>query len=106
MRSRTSHVTAAVVLLICLVCPLIDAFDGWDHALQTGNDTEYTFVVLGLCIGVAYPLAWFVRRFPSVKSAFELVSDFCANKPFCWRRWDSFFVVLVPLSPPVLPLRI
>ena len=47
----------ALVLLVCFACPLIEMFDQWDHTAQTGSDTEYTFVVLALCIGVAYTLA-------------------------------------------------
>lgn len=101
-----SHMTAGVVLLICLVCPLMDMFNHWDHVLQTGNDTECTFLVLGLCIGVAYPLARFLLRFSPLKSASGLLSDFCAKKPFCPRPCDSFSLVLVPLSPPTLSLRI
>ncbi len=66
------------MLLTCFVCPLVDMFDNWDHAMQTGNDTEYAFVVLALCVGVAYSLA--LR--------------------------GSFFVSPIPLSPPTLALRI
>ena len=56
VRSRALHLIAALVLFTCLVCPLVEMFDDWDHTLQTGNDTEYTFVVLGLCIGASYTL--------------------------------------------------
>lgn len=43
-------------LAICVVCPLIDTFDQWDHALQTGHDTEYPLVILALCVGIALVL--------------------------------------------------
>jgi hypothetical protein len=51
-----------LVLAICLLCPLIDMFDYWDHAPQTGNDTEYTIVIVGLCIGALYTFARVVLK--------------------------------------------
>jgi hypothetical protein len=52
-----SRVAAMIVLLTCVVCPVVEAFDHWDHTLQTGRDTEYTLVLLALCVGVVYTLA-------------------------------------------------
>ena len=51
------RVTAIIALIICIVCPVLELFDHWDHTLQTGNDTEYTLVVLALCVGLAFSLA-------------------------------------------------
>lgn len=56
MRSKASILTGAIALAICVVCPLLDLFDSWDHALQTGTDTEYPLVVLALCVGAAFLL--------------------------------------------------
>ncbi|MGB7624321.1 MAG: hypothetical protein WBN92_18400 [Terriglobia bacterium] len=47
---------ATIALIVCIVCPVIELFDYWDHTLQTGNDTEYTFVVLALCVGFAFSM--------------------------------------------------
>ncbi|HLJ23037.1 MAG TPA: hypothetical protein VKT71_02945 [Candidatus Acidoferrales bacterium] len=58
MRSRTSIFVATVVLAICFGGQLAEMFDQWDHTVQTGDDTEYTFVVLALCVGAAYSLKW------------------------------------------------
>ena len=41
MRSRTSRIIATVILVTCIVRPLVDLFDNWDHAMQTGNESEY-----------------------------------------------------------------
>jgi hypothetical protein len=81
-------------------------FDNWDHAMQTGNETEYALVVLALCIGVGYSLARFVLKFALLRFAEDLVSKMCACKllPFAFR--GSFFVFPIPLSPPTLALRI
>ena len=56
MRSRVSLLIGAVSLAICVVCPLVDLFDQWDHAMQTGHDTEYPLMILALCIGAAFVL--------------------------------------------------
>jgi hypothetical protein len=69
MRSRTSRIIAIVILVTCFVCPLVDMFDNWDHAMQTGNDTEYGLVVFGLCVGAVYALARFVVRLGPVLSS-------------------------------------
>jgi len=50
------RVTAIIALMICIVCPVLEMFDHWDHTLQTGNDTEYTLVVLALCVGFAFSM--------------------------------------------------
>ncbi|MGH9681659.1 MAG: hypothetical protein ACRD4Y_17065, partial [Candidatus Acidiferrales bacterium] len=57
MRTRASLITGAIALAICFVCPLLDLFDPWDQAFQTGHDAEYPLVVLALCIGAAFILA-------------------------------------------------
>jgi hypothetical protein len=95
-----------IVLLICLVCPLVETFDHWDHTLQTGNDTEYALVVLALCVGVAHTFARFVSRFPLLKSAAELVSNLGAHKPLPSGGRGSFFLIPIPLGSPALALRI
>ena len=105
VQSRTSRIIAIVILLTCFVCPLVDMFDNWDHAMQTGNDTEYAFVVLALCVGVAYSFARFIFTFALFRSAGDLVSEWCACKlPLA--LGGSSFVSLIPLSPPTLALRI
>ena len=57
MKNRATWVAGAVALGVCLLCPLVDLFDQWDRALQTGSDSEYPLVVLALCVGLAFFLA-------------------------------------------------
>ena len=95
----------AIILLTCLVCPMLEMFDQWDHTMQTGNDTEYTFVALALCVGVAYSFARFVFKY-SLHGFLAVVftadiqksslSTFCR---FTSLRFDE-------ISPPPLSLRI
>ena len=95
-----------MILVTCIVCPIVDLFDTWDHAIQTGNETEYALFVLALCVGLAYSFARFILAFPLFRSAADLLFKFCASKllPFAVR--GSFFVAPIPLSPPTLALRI
>src|ERR1700693_1825377 len=60
MRTRASRITGAIALAVCFVCPLVEMFDQWDHTLQTGNDTEYLFVLLALCVGAVFVLRQFI----------------------------------------------
>jgi hypothetical protein len=106
MHPRTSRIVATVALLICLTCPVLEMFDQWDHTAQTGSDTEYTFVVLALCVGVLYAFVRFAFASSPRKSALRIASGRCACQSLLSDGQRSFFVVLIPLSPPVLALRI
>ena len=106
MRSRALRIIATVILVTCLVCPLIDLFDNWDHTIQTGNDTEYALVVLALCVGVAYSFARFIFKsallgfvVKSVSASYAQKSSFFAPCGFTLLLFDS-------TSSPPLPLRI
>jgi hypothetical protein len=106
MRRNWAHVMIAIVLLTCVVCPMLELFDHWDHAVQTGNDTEYNFLLLGLCVGAAYAFARFIFGFPPLKSAALLFSDLRASKSLFSGRLASLFIIPIPLSPLILDLRI
>lgn len=105
MRSRTSCFVALCALAICLSSQAAEMFDRWDHTVQTGNDTEYTFVVLALCVGVSYTLRWFV---PEINAPNTVI--FGVSEP----RFDSSprpsiqsaSILFGTWSPPSLPLRI
>jgi hypothetical protein len=67
-----------------------EIFDQWDHTAQTGSDTEYTFVVLTLCVGVAYSLKWFAPEISLRRTRTP-----AASRP----RLDSLFVTLIHEAP-------
>jgi hypothetical protein len=71
MRTRMSRAAVMIVLLTCVVCPVLETFDDWDHTLQTGHDTEYTFVLLALCVGAVYAL---VRLIATLGSGLSSIS--------------------------------
>lgn len=93
------------VLLICFLCPVLELFDQWDDTLQTGNDTEYALVIVGLCVGVAYALTRFALT-PIAKAIPAIISRFCAATTFIHSGRNFFFIVPVSLSPPIVALRI
>jgi hypothetical protein len=106
MRSRASRIVATVILITCLVCPLVELFDNWDHTMQTGNDTEYAFVVLALCVGVAYSFARFIFK--------STLLGFVSKRVFASYVQESLFsascnlalLLFATTSSPPLPLRI
>jgi hypothetical protein len=77
MRTRVSYGVAVIALVICFVCPVLEMFDHWDHTLQTGNDTEYTLVLLALCVGMVCALARLIVIFPPNSSSAIVTSIAC-----------------------------
>jgi hypothetical protein len=94
-----------LVLAICLLCPLIDMFDYWDHAPQTGNDTEYTIVIVGLCIGALYTFARVVLKISrSARSEGTAAIDGCLA--LSSTSLNLILNGLISASPPLTALRI
>src|SRR3982074_2178314 len=48
---------ALLLLLVCFCSPIVETFDYWDHTLQTGNDVEYSLVVVALVAGAVFGMA-------------------------------------------------
>jgi hypothetical protein len=105
MRSRTSLLIGAISLAICLVCPLVDLFDQWDHAMQTGQDSEYPLVILALCVGAAFVLGRLILTLPVNLSMshvrYAILSEISAL-PSCFRSPEF----APALGSPPLSLRI
>ena len=74
--------------------------------MQTGNETEYAMVVVALCVGAMYSLVRFIFKCVLLASAVEVVSQASAPRRLPFALRGSFFVSPIPLSPPVLALRI
>lgn len=94
-----------LVSVTCLVCPLVECFDRWDHTPQTGNDTEFVFMILALCLGAACLLAhlmgslWLAYRHRDSGVCSEPVSP-------ARRRFTFFPPIGITISPPSAALRI
>src|SRR5215469_10140876 len=69
--SCTFKTMGVVAVTICLLCPIVELFDCWDHTEQTGNDTEYTLVVVGLCVGAAYSVGRLLIRSQVFRRSFQ-----------------------------------
>src|SRR6267143_925821 len=106
MRSRASRIIVTLVLLTCLICPLVETFDNWDHTVQTGNDTEYALVVMALCVGLAYSFARFIFKSALLGFVEKSVIPSCAQKFFFSVPCSLTFLLFDATSPPPLPLRI
>ena len=106
MRRISGHIVIAIVLLTCLVCPLLEIFDRWDHTIQTGNDTEYTLVLLALCVGVAYSFARFIFKSTLLGFVAKSVSPTCAQKSSFSGPCSLTVLLFDATSPPPLSLRI
>lgn len=96
MRARTSWIVGAVALAICLACPIIDLFDQWDHALLTGNDSEYPLVLLALCVGLAFALARLAIRFSSNALVFDRIIAIASTS-------NLFSLLIQPATSPFAP---
>jgi hypothetical protein len=58
-----------LVLLVWVSWPIVELFDHWDKPVDTGDDTQYSLIVLGLCAGTAY---YIVSRRPQGFSLAEV----------------------------------
>lgn len=106
MRPRFPGTVVTIVLAVCLVCPLVETFDNWDHTIQTGNDTEYTLVVLALCVGVAYSFARLIFKSAQLRFLAQSVFASCPQKSFFSAPCSFTLLPFDATSPPPLPLRI
>ncbi len=95
-----------VVLAMCLLGPLVDMFDYWDHTPQTGNDTEYTFVIVGLCVGALYTFARVALKISgsSRSKVAGAVDGFLPSLSL--GSLDLIAEALISVSPPLSALRI
>jgi hypothetical protein len=106
MRSRASRITVTLALLTCLICPLLETFDTWDHTAQTGNDTEYALVVLALCVGVAYSFARFIVKSALLGFVAKSLFASCGQKSFFSAPSSFTSLPFDATSSPPIPLRI
>jgi len=106
MRSRASRTTVTLALLVCVICPLVETFDKWDHTIQTGNDTEYTLVVLALCVGAACSFARLVFKCRLVGFVAKGVFSSCTLWSLLSAPCGFRFLLFDASSPPRLALRI
>jgi hypothetical protein len=106
MRTRATLIAGTIALAICVLCPLVDMFDQWDHALQTGSDSEYPLVILALCVGLVLALGRLIPKLSMNLQASSIlryaIQPALNSLPF---SMPSTALALTSASPP-LSLRI
>jgi hypothetical protein len=94
-----------IVLTVCFICPMVEMFDQWHDTIETGSDTEYTVVVLALCIPVAVSFSRFFQRAARLVRA--ATAQFNPQKsPSGVSEAEFAFVFMRATSPPITSLRI
>ena len=82
---------------------MLELFDYWDRTVQTGNDGEYTAVLLCLCIGAVIAIA----RFLAFAREFRFVLlDGAASYENGTTHPALLFAPSSAASPPALALRV
>jgi hypothetical protein len=80
-------------------------FDHWDHTAKTGSDSEYTFVALASCIGLAYAFAPIISKARVLLAIRKRVLP-STSPTHAFRSPNSIFIFSIPISPPPISLRI
>lgn len=105
MRSRFTRTVVTILLATCLVCPLVEMFDHWDHTIQTGSDSEYALVIVALCVGAAYSFTRFIVKCLVARCTAEFAYPPSVQIPFLSANFN-FDSLLDSISSPPLELRI
>lgn len=106
MRQTVTLPVVVFVLAVCLVCPVMEMFDQWDHTPQTGNDTESALVVVALCLGATFLLSCVILEIlrSSARGGIGCPSCFLRASALLPVAPDSVFPISI--SPPLTNLRI
>jgi hypothetical protein len=64
MRERLIRIGATFVLVLCIWGHVSEIFDHWDNTFQTGNDVEYSTVIVMLVAGATIAFAYAVALNP------------------------------------------
>lgn len=106
MHCRFQRGVVTLVLAICIVCPLVEMFDQWDHTIQTGQDTEYAFVVLALCAGALLTFARAMLRLIGHSPSERTAQTDNGPTKFGWTLVNFLVEISISASPPLTSLRI
>lgn len=96
MRRRVLHFGSALILVLCLWGHVSELFDHWDNTFRTGNDIEYSTVIVvlvaGAVIAFSRVLANLIRCVPATHFRWRSISSYALLLPI--------LVVFVAHSPP------
>jgi hypothetical protein len=101
VRRRLIQFGTTFILMLCVWGHVSEIFDHWDNTFQTGNDIEYSTVIVALIAGAAIGFA--------DVAAIVLRTEWATTRPFFLFATHSFLppscAALIAQSPPP-PLRI
>jgi hypothetical protein len=102
MTRKRFHILVALILVICVVCPYVEAALDWNESIfTTGYDTESIVAIIALLLILSLTLAKLMAVFlPSIIINEPIVAARSLRK-----REHSFVFGIPEVSPP-LPLRI
>jgi len=95
VRRRILYLGSVLVLTLCIWGHVSELFDHWDNTFRTGNDIEYSTVIVVLLAGAVICFALFVvivtgsrttiappvRRLPAWAAAVPPIASFTAHSP-------------------------
>ena len=101
VRRRLIQFGTTLILTLCIWGHVSEIFDHWDNTFQTGNDIEYSTVIVALIAGAAIGFA--------DVAAIVLRTESATTRPLFLFATHSFLppipAALIGQSPP-LPIRI
>ena len=75
MRRQLIYFGAILILMLCVWGHVSELFDHWDNTFQTGNDIEYSTVIVALIAGAVFGVTRFALAvLRSVSARFGLLS--------------------------------
>ena len=101
MRERVIQIFATFILVLSIWGHISEIFDHWDNTLQTGNDIEYTTVIVMLVAGASIAVAYTAARVARNSSVASYQLPVFASHTHATFRAADF----IGHSPP-MPLRI
>jgi hypothetical protein len=102
MTRRQFHILVALILLVCVVCPYVEAGLDWNEGvITTGYDTESIVAILALLLTLSLMLAKLMAVFLPAQITDEPVVASRSSQS----RHHSFVFGVLEVFPP-LPLRI
>jgi hypothetical protein len=84
-----------------LWCCIAAGLENDDKSLLSGTDTESTLVLVAMCVGGTIVFAKFVLELPVLSPVFDATSRILLVVFAPAGRRGIFFVVPIPLDPPV-----
>jgi uncharacterized membrane protein SpoIIM required for sporulation len=83
---------------------ITELFDRWDHTARTGQDSDYTVVVIAACAALVFVAAKVSRLFCRAPKIVEALGSMFQRGLMAAVRSESFAFDLSP--PPLTPIRI